>query len=219
MKNCSGKDESLRMVYPLSQLPGMPALRGRGPYVATPTEAFCKLLWDKYEMLDNIRQHSLLVAHVAATLAQWSVKEGLELDVGAVRASGLLHDLAKTWSVRHGGSHAMLGASWAVQETRHYGIAQGVLLHVHWPWALPEGRDICCLPIFVLYADKRVRHDQCVTLDERFEDLLERYGRTQRAINGISQSFKQAKNIEAELSRQLQRDLHEDTFDCGRLVH
>lgn len=207
------------MIHPLSQLPGMPYLAGQGPFAPAPDELVCKKLWDKYAMMAHIRRHSLLVAHVAATLAAWAAERGVNVDVEAVEAAGLLHDIAKTWCVRHGGSHAMIGASWTIQETRHYGIAQAVLLHVHWPWDLPKGAAICCLPIFVLYADKRVKHDKCVTLNERFDDLLTRYGKTQRAITGIHQSWEQARIIEAALSRQLQQDLNEHTFDCGRLVH
>jgi hypothetical protein len=32
------------------------------------------------------------------------------------------------------------------------------------------------LPIIVAYADKRVRHAEVVTIKERFDDLLVRYG-------------------------------------------
>ena len=103
-------------------------------------------------------------------------------------------------------------------ETRNYALAQGVMLHVHWPWPLPEGAGICALPFFVIYADKRVRHDACVPLEERYEDLLTRYGRTEAAREGIRGSYEQGKTIERALSAQLGWALHEDSFDCGRLV-
>lgn len=169
-------------------------------------------------MLDNIRNHSWLVACIATKLAERAAETGFDVDVAACRASGLLHDLAKTWCIQHGGSHAILGASWVVEETRHYGVAQGVILHVHWPWRLPEGKAICCLPIFVIYADKRVRHDQLVTIDERFDDLIKRYGKSEAARQSIRNSCEQAKQIEASLSTQLNWKLNEHSFDCGRLV-
>ena len=77
---------------------------------------------------------------------------------------------------------------------------------------------ICALPLFVIYADKRVRHDACVPLEERYEDLLTRYGRTEAAREGIRGSYEQGKTIERALSAQLGWALHEDSFDCGRLV-
>ena len=40
-----------------------------------------------------------------------------------------------------------------------------------------------------MYADKRARHDQFVTLEERFEDLLVRYGDTEEHRQGIRQSY------------------------------
>ncbi|MGN0009569.1 MAG: HDIG domain-containing metalloprotein [Desulfovibrionaceae bacterium] len=182
-----------------------------------PDDAACRALWDKYGMLDNVRAHSLRVAGIAQALAERAVARGLPVNVAAVRASAMLHDIAKTYTIRHGGSHAQLGASWVVAETRNRAIAQGVMLHVCWPWDItPE--TACCLPIFVIYADKRVRHDCCVTLQERFEDLLVRYGRNERAREDIRLAHRQGQIMETALSAQLGWDLHAHTFDSGRLV-
>lgn len=169
-------------------------------------------------MLPNVQQHSLLVAHIATVLARRAAKRGFSVNIAEVRASALLHDIAKTYCVRHGGSHAQLGAAWTVAETRNYAVAQGVMLHVCWPWPMPQGKDICTLPFFVIYADKRVRHDVCVPLEVRYEDLLSRYGRSEAARAGIRAAYQQGKTIESALSAQLGCSLHEDSFDCGRLV-
>lgn len=206
------------MEHDFVNMPHLPGLSKDGIFPPAPDAEACAALWQKYDMLPNVRRHSLLVAHIAASLAQRARQLGLPVDVDAVRASGMLHDIAKTYCLRHGGSHSLLGGAWTVYETRHYGIAQGVILHVHWPWPLPHGKDICILPIFVLYADKRVRHDACVPLAERFSDLLDRYGKSEAARKGIKESFEQAKNIESRLERQLEMKLDENTFDCGRLV-
>lgn len=202
--------------FPFSELP--PPSKSDAKAQPAPDAEQCFGLWNKYEMLENIRRHSLMVASIAAGLAEKAEARGMDVDVCSCRAAGLLHDIAKTWCVKHGGSHAIIGASWTVQETRNYAVAQGVLLHVHWPWRLPEGDAICCLPIFVIYADKRVRHDQFVTLDERFDDLITRYGKTASARDNIRKSHEQAKQIEMALSRQLGWHLNEDSFDRWRLV-
>ena len=204
---------------PLADLPQLPALCRSDAPRPVPGDASCFALWDKYAMLPNIRRHSRLVAHVATTLAQRAADLGLPVRVPEVRASGLLHDIAKTYCVRHGGSHAMLGAAWTVAETANYAVAQGVMMHVWWPWPLPEGAGICSLPFFVIYADKRIRHDACVTLEERYEDLLVRYGRSDAAREGIGVAYQQGKNIERALEAQLGWSLHENSFDCGRVVH
>ena len=204
---------------PLADLPPLPSLGRAGALRPVPDDAACFALWDKYAMLPNIRRHSLLVAHVATVLAQRAADSGIAVRVPEVRAGGLLHDIAKTYCVQHGGSHAQMGAAWAVAETGNYAIAQGVMMHVWWPWALPQGPEICSLPFFVIYADKRIRHDVCVTLEERYEDLLERYGRTDAAREGIGVAYKQGKNIESALEAQLGWTLHENSFDCGRVVN
>lgn len=204
-------------VSPLSALPFLPQLCGKSG--AAPGDAACFALWDKYAMLPNIRRHSLLVAHIATALARKAEALGLPVRAAQVRASALLHDIAKTYCVRYGGSHAQVGAAWTVAETGNYAVAQGVMLHVWWPWSLPQGTDICALPFFVMYADKRVRHDACVTLEERYADLLQRYGRTEEAREGIRAAYRQGKTIEDALAVLLGWSLHEDSFDSGRLVH
>ena len=204
-------------ISPLSALPFLPQLCGKSG--AAPGDAACFALWDKYAMLPNIRRHSLLVAHIATALARKAEALGLPVRAAQVRASALLHDIAKTYCVRYGGSHAQVGAAWTVAETGNYAVAQGVMLHVWWPWSLPQGTDICALPFFVMYADKRVRHDACVTLEERYDDLLQRYGRTEEAREGIRAAYRQGKTIEDALAVLLGWSLHEDSFDSGRLVH
>lgn len=202
--------------WPFEGLPQLPkAAPGRQP---VPDLAACMALWDKYQMLPNIRAHSRMVATIAQALAARAAQRGFDVNVDAVYAAGLLHDIAKTWCIRHGGSHDLLGASWVTQETGNHSIAQGVILHVHWPWALPRGGAICQLPIFVLYADKRCMHARCVSLRERLDDLLNRYGKTEKSRTMIREGMRQARNMELELSEQLGWDLHEYSFDCGRLV-
>lgn len=217
MKCSSQPDTSTaKAARPLADLPRLPGLRRSESLV--PTDTACFALWDKYDMLPNIRRHSTLVAHIATSLAARAAELGFDVNVGEVRAGGLLHDIAKTYCVRHGGSHAQVGAAWTVAETGNYSIAQGVMLHVWWPWPLPEGSAICALPFFVMYADKRVRHDSCVSLEERYDDLLGRYGHSEAAREGIYAAFNQGKNIESALTAQLGWTLNEDSFDCGRLV-
>lgn len=188
------------------------------PQWRVPSLAECEALWDSYAMMDHIRDHSRQVAAVAVALAQRAASRGIAVDIAAVQASALLHDIAKSYTIRHGGSHAQLGAAWVVAETQHQAIAQAVRFHVHWPWDIPTDSRVCSLPFFVLYADKRIKHDQCVTLQERFEDLLYRYGSTEKARNGIELSHQQGLNLERALAGQLEWDIHACTLDCGRLV-
>lgn len=205
---------SLSSLHPLATLPRL-ELSATGGVV--PDAEQCRALWDKYGMLNNIRAHSTLVADLAVALAQRAVERGFAVDVEAVRASALLHDIAKTYTIDHGGSHAQTGASWVIAETGNRLLAQGVMLHVHWPWPIEEA-EVCALPFFIIYADKRVKHDRCVSLRERFEDLLVRYGHTEFSRDSIRESYAQGQTIERAFSAQLGLELHAYTLDSGRLV-
>ena len=167
-------------------------------------------------MLGHIRAHSLAVAQVATSLALDAQKAGLDVDVQLVRASALLHDLAKTYTIRHGGNHSQLGGAWAQELTGNPLLASGVIHHVYWPWVVDI--RLFFLPLTIIYADKRVRHDSIVTLDERFEDLYSRYGTTGYARERMAQSQRQSEAIENALNLILGKNLHESTFDSGRMV-
>jgi putative nucleotidyltransferase with HDIG domain len=201
-------------MYPLMELP---PLDFPPCGCVAPSEGFCRALWDKYEMPEHIRAHSEQVARFSMILAELAVERGCAVQVEEVLACGLLHDIAKSYTLRHGGSHAQLGAVWALAETGHSGVAQGILHHVYWPWPLREG-TLCTLPILVLYADKRTQHADFVTLEERFADLAERYGMHEQARRGIETSHRQAVSIERALSARLGVELDAYTPDSGRLV-
>ncbi len=187
------------------------------PHTGTiPDDTACFALWDTYDMRDNVRAHSLLVADMAQAVAQLALDKGYDICIQSVRASALLHDIAKSYTIDHGGSHAQIGASWVIEATGNRLLAQGVAMHVYWPWDLPK--NVCALPFFVIYADKRIMHQKCVSLEERYEDLLTRYGTTEEHRIGITVSYEQGKNIESALSAQLEMPLHEYTYHSGRMV-
>ena len=127
-----------------------------------------------------------------------------------------LHDIAKSYTVQFGGSHAQIGASWVVDSTGNHKVAQAVYHHVEWPWPLPE--DLVHPVFFVIYADKRARHDEMVSLDERYEDLLVRYGKSEHSRAASHRGWEHSKTIERVLSAQLEFPLHESTVVGGRLV-
>ena len=199
-------------------LPLAVAARLRPELLLIPRREDCNALWERYAMLDHIRVHSELVAAMAYALALRAKDLGLNICPEAVLAAGLLHDLAKTYTIYHGGSHAQLGAAWVMRETGNGTIAQAVLAHVYWPWAEDADNDDFFMPLAIAYADKRVMHDRYVPLEERTEDLLLRYGINDYTRSRVQGSCQQGKRIEEALSRRLGVHLHEYTVDSGRLV-
>jgi len=173
-------------------------------------------LWDRFDMPEHIRAHSRKVALVACQVAEAGARVGLNVCLDTVRASALLHDLAKIYCVKHGGNHSQLGGAWAMALTGNPLLAQGVAHHVYWPFEVDVRRYFT--PIVVLYGDKRVAHDQIVPIEERFSDLVERYGKSPEIRERIHSTNRQAKDIEDALSQLLEKDLNAHDFDRGRLV-
>lgn len=207
-----------RPVPPWQPLVGLPSPRLPSPreLPAALADEECFSLWDEYDMLPHIRSHSLGVARVATSLAVAAASAGLDVDVQTVRASALLHDIAKTYTIRHGGNHSQLGGAWMQERTGNPVLAMGVIHHVHWPWEVDVRAFF--LPLAIIYGDKRVRHDTVVSLAERFEDLYTRYGTTQYIRDRLAESQGQAAAIETALSETLGMNIHEHAFDSGRLV-
>ncbi|CAM2059078.1 HD domain-containing protein [Desulfovibrionales bacterium] len=181
-----------------------------------PEAEACRCYWDTYAMPRHIREHSLVVARVAVTVAKQAQTNGIPTDLAMIKAAALLHDIAKDYTISWGGNHAQLGGVWTMEATDNPTLALAVIHHVYWPWELNILHYL--LPLVVLYADKRVCHDRVVTLGERFDDLYERYGTTNFIRSHIEISKTQAFNLERQLSCALRIDYHACTFDSGWLV-
>jgi len=140
----------------------------------------CKAWMDSYEMLDNIRAHSYLVARVAELLVDELNRVGKTPDVAdkqLVIAGGLLHDIAKTLCIRTGCHHARVGRE-ICQEIGYPHLGELVEEHVYLKNFTSElyKEGLFGAKEIVNYADKRVRHDEIVSLSERLSYILERYG-------------------------------------------
>ena len=197
------------------QLPPPPPVIA-DPALPVPDDAACVEYWARRDMLENVAQHSRQVARVATFIARRAKELGIAVDVPTVHASAMLHDIAKTYCIRHGGNHSQLGGAWVMELTGNPAIATGVTHHVYWPFALDVASYVT--PLAVIYADKRVRHDQLVSIRSRFDDLVERYGTTDYIRGRIEVTRDQALKLEACLEKTLEVDLNACDFDSGRLV-
>ncbi len=168
-----------------------------------PTREECLRLMKQYGMLEHIVHHSLEVARVARFLSLELNKKGQEIDLGLVDAASLLHDLAKTECLVTKEDHAEVGCR--LLKGIGYGrvgevVAQHIRLQkVGDPSTVSEEE-------IVNYADKRVMHDRIVPLEERFSDLIERYGRHAKGSQILSQLKKEITSIEDKIFFILQID-------------
>jgi uncharacterized protein len=143
------------------------------------TEDQCLDIMKEYNMLENIVLHSIQVKNIA--LALWcNLTEKKSVNKELVVAGALLHDIAKTWSIQTGEKrHDSKGAE-ILREINLPEIAYIVESHVFFDNFHEDG------PIeereLVFYADKRVKHDQIVSLEDRVEDLIIRYGKTEEIV-------------------------------------
>lgn len=186
------------------------------PQWTVPSAEQCTGWWDDYSMFENIKAHSRLVAGVAVQVGTMAKDAGVDVDVPTIQASALMHDIAKSYCIDHGGNHSQLGAAWTMQLTGNPAVAMGVLHHVFWPFE-PDAEKYF-LPLVVSYADKRVMHDTLTTLEKRFGDLKVRYGKTEKIVQRIQQTYEQALVLEERLGKLIGVDLNACSFDSGRLV-
>jgi putative nucleotidyltransferase with HDIG domain len=124
-------------------------------------------------MLPHIVRHSQLVTDVAMLIAGKLNRVGRRLDIALVEAGALLHDITKTTSIETKENHAKTGSE-LLASLGYPLVANIVRQHIcldpksFSPDAVTEAE-------VVNYADKRVKHEEVVDIEDRFQDVLERY--------------------------------------------
>lgn len=162
-----------------------------------PSEKECYDLMEKYRMLDNIREHSIVVAEIVRAISKGLVNSGVQLSVDKAVAGALLHDIAKTQCLQTGEDHAALGREICLQHQLNE-IADIVAEHI---WLKSYSLDgLYSEKEIVYYADKRVLHTSVVSLNERMDDIIKRYGRyDSRLTQLVHMNFNICQGIERKL--------------------
>ena len=124
-------------------------------------------------MLPNIKEHSIVVTRVAEIITSSLITVGHKLSLDKVIAGALLHDIGKTACLDNEDDHAAKGIE-ICRAHKLEPIADIVEEHVILRNYSP-GNNFAEKEI-VYYADKRVNHNQVVSLEERLAYILERYG-------------------------------------------
>lgn len=140
-----------------------------------PSRQQCLWFMANHLMPVHIREHSRKVAEIAIGLGIYLNRRGTGLALALLQAGGLLHDIAKARCVRTGENHAVIGGE-MVRQLGYPLVANIVEEHVSIAAGDLDGPVSEAL--LVNYADKRVKHTEIVTLEERFGDLADRYGDT-----------------------------------------
>jgi uncharacterized protein len=168
-----------------------------------PTKEECLRLMEQHGMLEHIIYHSLEVARVALFLSLELNKKGQRIDLGLVEAASLLHDLTKTECLKTKEDHAQTGS----QILKRMGFERvGEVVAQHVRLAKEGNPSAVSEEEIVNYADKRVMHDRVVSLEERFNDLIERYGKHPNGREQLEQLQKEICDIENKIFMILQTD-------------
>ena len=159
-------------------------------------------LLKKLKVPYNVRRHSLKVAEKALELAEKI--ESREIDMDLVEIGGLLHDIGRCKT--HGFNHALIGAKLIRERGLSERLAKICETHIlggldkedakqvglperdYLPQTLEE--KIICL------ADKHIAGTKEVSIEQRFENWFNKYGKTQILIKSKERIEKIQREIE-----------------------
>jgi uncharacterized protein len=166
-----------------------------------PTRSECLAVLKEHGVPGNIVGHSIVVERVALFIGGQLILAGNELDEALLSAGALLHDVAKMRGLQEGRPHGELGAA-ATNDLGFVEVSSIVGQHV-WLSDYADNGAIDEAKL-VNYADKRVNHEEIVTLDERFEYLFVRYGSaSDEARRRIAEMKRLTENVERQIFARL----------------
>ncbi len=166
-----------------------------------PNIAECIKTMEKHSMLKNIKAHSVMVTKVAYVISYFLLKAGETISMQKVIAGALLHDIGKTEGLKTGRDHVEIGIEICNQHGFNE-ISELVAEHVILNKFDPDSE--CTEKEIIYYSDKRVNHDKVVTLNERLEYIINRYGRGDKHIaDAIRKNFELCRKVEEKLFKRL----------------
>ena len=163
-----------------------------------PSNNECYRLMCEMEMLDNIVAHSLQVCRVATLLTENHLDQGFQLNFDLIQAAALLHDITKTRSLKTSENHALTGGQY-LAELGYIDVGNLVRQHVRLD-AYPNPVILGEVEI-INYADKRVLHDEIVSLDKRLDYILGKYAAIPEHRERTRWVWKKTREMEAEIFR------------------
>ena len=160
-----------------------------------PTKEECKIaLKNVIGISPELLRHSYKVAQIALVIARSLLKVGIRLNMEAVYAGALLHDIAKGQP-----NHAYAGAC-ILQELGFSGIDDIVAMHMN----LPANLQAVPLENKIVYlADKYVKGRRLVPLEQHFESSIRRFGNINDVKNKIGLRLCQTMAVRMEIEEMI----------------
>jgi len=163
-----------------------------------PSVQACYRLIEEMGMLPHIVTHSEQVCRVALCLVDHMNHKAVGVNRSLIQAAALLHDITKTRSFETGEDHAATGRE-LLTDRGFPMVARIVGQHVHLDDE-PRGDGVDEEQI-VNYADKRVLHDEIVSLERRMAYIVERYGQGETRRKRIMLLWEESRELEALIFR------------------
>jgi len=154
----------------------------------TPTKEECIRMLEANNVPQNIIEHSKKVFEVAMKVADILEKKEINVNRDLIGAAALLHDIEKL-KEDHENKGAELVKSMGFSEVALI-IRKHGLSHLDDEQLVPSRIE----DKLVFYADKRVKDDNIVSLEERFDYIKKKYG-----FANIDKEYDFAKKVEEEL--------------------
>ncbi len=170
-----------------------------------PTPAECEAILSTRPIAEPLRRHGRSVAAVARTIATRLSERGVRIDRHLVIAASLLHDIAKGEP-----GHVEVGAS-IVASLGYPAVADIIRQHVAMSFDGTTPNEAA----IVFLADKLVRTDRRVSLEERYKPSFERFKDQPEALQGAQRRYETACEIYRVIERKARAPMSAILADCG----
>jgi molybdenum cofactor cytidylyltransferase len=182
------------------------ALRALADCRDIPTRAECEAILAGYSVEPSQVRHSRRVAEVAERIALALARSGFSLNVELVRAGALLHDLAKGRP-----DHAIVGAE-LLRSMDFPRVATVVSAHTDLDFSGGQLDESA----IVYLADKLVRGESLVTLDQRFGPALARFSDNPLALHAAQRRMATAQAVALAVESRLGAPLASIVTEAGK---
>jgi molybdenum cofactor cytidylyltransferase len=174
-----------------------------------PSPAECEAILSSFVVSDAVLRHSRAVTRVAGVLVNALANAGQRLDAELVHASCMLHDLAKGQP-----NHAEAGAA-IVADIGFPQVADVIAEHARVAYAGGEPG----VNALVFLADKLVREDRVVSLEERFSPSFAQLRNHPAALQLSRQKYETACAISGAIEARIGLRVDALLAHAGTLVH
>ncbi|MEW6351136.1 MAG: HD domain-containing protein [Thermodesulfobacteriota bacterium] len=161
-----------------------------------PDEPTCVALMSKYQTPHHIVRHCFMVWTVAQVIGSAMTQRNHPMDMELLKAACLLHDIGKYPCILEGNRYHDRKGKEMLEEEGYPEVASIVGRHVN--LAETDGEPLGEAHV-LFYADKRVNHDELVSLEQRFDYLFKTYAKTPYATERLNEMKRDTRRLEERI--------------------